>query len=160
MRGGKRVRCLSLALSVSVLRIGRLPEGELPRRGKRGHPGVRPLGPRNDGGFRRLILLFGPGNYRYLVGGVDNRKAVGGWMAWFSYFAYLYVLSHILPSPSPLPPQNSFTSTTILRYIFSSGDTRVPTIDKSAKSVEYCSVVSQYFVDIFSPFHLDFASRK
>ena len=25
-----------------------LPEGELPRRGKRGHPGVRPCGPRND----------------------------------------------------------------------------------------------------------------
>ena len=145
---------------MSVGATRRLPEGELPQRGKRGHPGVRPFGPRNDGGFRRLVLLFGPGNYRYLIGGVDNHKAVGGWMAWFSSFAYLYVLPHILPSLFPLPPQNSFTSTTIRRYIFSSGDTRVPTIDKSAKSVEYCSVVSQYFVDIFSPFHLDFASRK
>ena len=27
-------------------------------KGKRGHPGVRPDGPRNDGGGRRLVLLF------------------------------------------------------------------------------------------------------
>ena len=31
-----------------------LPEGELPRRGKRGHPGVRALRPRNDVVLLRL----------------------------------------------------------------------------------------------------------
>ena len=34
-------QCPSSVLWSSVLRIRRLPEGELPRRGKRGHPGVR-----------------------------------------------------------------------------------------------------------------------
>ena len=40
-----------LAITQLFLGIGKstgLPEGELPRRGKRGHPGVRACGPRND----------------------------------------------------------------------------------------------------------------
>ena len=44
-------------------------------KGKRGHPGVRRFAARNDGDFRRLVLLLGTGNYRYLVGGVVLRAA-------------------------------------------------------------------------------------
>ena len=50
--GGQGVRCLPLVWRLSPLNTRRLPEGELPRRGKRGHPGVRGFAPRNDSGGR------------------------------------------------------------------------------------------------------------
>ena len=48
------MRCLP---RLSPLNTRRLPEGELPRRGKRGHPGVRGYAPRNDSGSRRLVRM-------------------------------------------------------------------------------------------------------
>ena len=39
-------------------------------------------------------------------------------------------------------------------------DSRAQTVDKSAVSIKYCTVVSQYFVDIFSCFLLDFNNPK
>ena len=50
--GGQGVRCLPLVWRLSPLNTRRLPEGELPRRGKRGHPGVRRFAAHNDSGGR------------------------------------------------------------------------------------------------------------
>ena len=48
----------------------------------------------------------------------------------------------------------------ISRHFLPPGNTRTPSIDKSAASVKYCTVVSRYFVDIFSAFLLDFNNPK
>ena len=51
-------RHFSLEIVTFYHSTGGLPGGELPRRGKRGHPGVRRFAARNDrGGLKRVLLV-------------------------------------------------------------------------------------------------------